>query len=213
MFSSRYFRCLVPAMGTTSSPCARTHARASCAAVHFLAAAIFSDSFDQRKIPLQIFTLESRSDRTEIIFAQVAWAAKFPGQESAPQRTVGHKSDSQLAARGKDLCLRIASPERIFRLQRGDGMHFGGAADRGGAASDNPRKRTLPCLNQFRHRAHGFFDGTLGIHAMLVVKIDGFDAEPAQACFAALLHVFGPPADSREIFRPGSEHSRISWPE
>ena len=47
--SSRYFRRFVPGIGTMSSPCASTHASASCAGVHFFSPAICSTRSTSRR--------------------------------------------------------------------------------------------------------------------------------------------------------------------
>ncbi len=41
--------------------------------------------------------------------------------------------------------------------------------------------RIFPCSDKLRHCAHRFFDRSCGIDAMLVVKVDGINAQAAQA--------------------------------
>jgi len=52
-------------------------------------------------------------------------------------------------------------------------------------------------LHQFRHGANRFLDGNVRIHAMLEIEIDRLDAQPQQACFTGLLHIFRAPADAK----------------
>ena len=68
--SSRYLRRFVPGIGTMSSPCAITHARANCAGVHFFSAAIFSTRWTSFQILVEVLTLEARRDPAEIIFGK-----------------------------------------------------------------------------------------------------------------------------------------------
>ena len=50
--------------------------------------------------------------------------------------------------------------------------------------------------HKFRHSAHRLFDRSLWIHAVLIVKIDRFHAEPAQARLARGAHILRRAADA-----------------
>src|SRR5579872_1454309 len=70
-------------------------------------------------------------------------------------------------------------------------MNFRGApksAWRGLRQSD---KSNLSFFHELRHRANSFFDRSFRIDAVLIVKIDGIDAQPAQACLARPFHIIG----------------------
>ena len=54
-----------------------------------------------------------------------------------------------------------------------------------------PEVADLSCAHEFGHSANGFFDGDIGIDAMLVVEIDRVDAEALQACIAGGAHIGG----------------------
>ena len=42
---------------------------------------------------------------------------------------------------------------------------------------------------QPRHGAHGLFDGCVGIYAVLIVEVDGLNAQPPQAAFDRTAHI------------------------
>ena len=46
-------------------------------------------------------------------------------------------------------------------------------------------------LQKLRECANRLFDRSGGVDAMLVVKVDGFNTQPAQACFAGAVDVIG----------------------
>src|SRR3977135_2558465 len=57
----------------------------------------------------------------------------------------------------------------------------------------------LALLDQFREGANRFLNWRIGIDAMLVIKVDVFDAQPLQTSFAGLLHVVGLAVDAAGI--------------
>ena len=146
-FSSRYLRRLVPGIGTMSSPCARTQASASCAGVQsFLVGDVF-DAGDQIADSSGSFRPESaascggsrrRRDLRSVL--------KLAGEEAAAERAVGDEADAEFAAGGEDFVFRIARPERVFGLQRGDGMNFArrGGAFAGAASESRDSELCLP---------------------------------------------------------------------
>ena len=112
------------------------------------------------------------------------------GEESAADRRIGYEADAQLAHGGEDLLLRPARPERILGLQRGDAMH-------GVRAADGPRRRLgepdvphLAGAHQLGHGADGLFDRRARVDAVLVVEIDGIDAQALQRGVAGGANVF-----------------------
>jgi hypothetical protein len=56
----------------------------------------------------------------------------------------------------------------------------------------------LALAHQLRHRAHRLLDRRVGVDTVLIIKIDGLDAEAAQAGLARRAHVFRPAIDAEE---------------
>src|SRR6266571_5517091 len=54
-------------------------------------------------------------------------------------------------------------------------------------------------MHKRRHRADGLFNWNGRIDAMLVIQIDGFNAEALQACIARLAHIFRTAVDAAHI--------------
>src|SRR5580658_3865198 len=53
-------------------------------------------------------------------------------------------------------------------------------------------------FHQISHRAYGVFDRSVGVHAMLVIKIDVIDAEALERSFTGRFHVLRLAADAEE---------------
>ncbi len=74
--------------------------------------------------------LEARQIAAEIILSEDARIGDFSRQEAAPQRAVWDKAHPQLAAGVENTGLRLAGPQRVFRLHGGNRMHLAGPAQR-----------------------------------------------------------------------------------
>ena len=94
-------------------------------------------------------------------------------------------------------------------MERRDGMHFVGAANRLRAGLGKTQVAHLPRADEFGHRANCFFDGCVRIHAMLVVEVDRVNAEAAETCFARRADVFRPAVDAAEVGVAGAEDSEL----
>src|SRR3954471_8721349 len=70
-------------------------------------------------------------------------------------------------------------------------MNFHGAAKSVGTGFGEAEVADLSASHKLRHGAHCVFNWRVGIDAVLVIKIDGFDTEAAEAGFAGLADVFG----------------------
>src|SRR5258708_34714372 len=69
----------------------------------------------------------------------------------------------------------------------------------GAEGSDNPRWRTLPARTSSAMAPTVFFDGDLGIDAMLVVEVDRIDAEALQAGVAGGTHIRGASVEAARV--------------
>jgi hypothetical protein len=70
--------------------------------------------------------------------------------------------------------------DRVFALQGGERLHCMGAADGGRIRFGEAEVLDLPFLDQILDGAGHVLDGDVGIGAMLVEEIDGFDAQPLE---------------------------------
>ena len=100
------------------------------------------------------------------------------------------------SASGEDAVFRIAAKQRVLSLQRGDRVDLRGPAQSIRCRFAEADVADLAFLNECGHGSDGFLDRSRGIDAMLVVEIDGLDAEPLQAAFASRPYVFGLAADT-----------------
>src|SRR5439155_5906868 len=65
---------------------------------------------DEIEIALKIFALKPRRRAPVIIVQQVFWFFDLTGQKSAAERTIRHKSNTQLATNAENLCFEIERP-------------------------------------------------------------------------------------------------------
>src|SRR5207248_9149207 len=93
-----------------------------------------SDARHQLQVPREVLALKARIAAPPVVRGEIFVAPDLAREEAAPQRAVGDKADAQLAARGQNLVLRVATPERVLRLERADRVRRVGAPDgrRGG---------------------------------------------------------------------------------
>ena len=80
----------------------------------------------------------------------------------------------------------LAPPERVFALQRGDGLDGVGAADGLRAGFGQAEVPDLACCDQVLHGAGDVFDGHVGVDAVLIEEIDGVDLQALERGFGDL---------------------------
>ena len=97
-----------------------------------------------------------------------------------PSGEYGNEADAQLAQQRQQLGLRVAGPQGVLGLQRGDRVHGVGAADRGGASLGQADVADFALRDQLGQSADGLLDGGLRVDPMLVVEVDVVGAEPFQ---------------------------------
>ena len=102
------------------------------------------------------------------------------GEEAVAERRVGHEADAELAQQRQQLGLRVAGPQRVLGLQRGDRVHGVGAADRVGAGLGQADVADLALGDQLGQRADGVLDRGVRVDPVLVVQVDVVGAEPLQ---------------------------------
>ena len=187
-----------PGIGKMSSPRASSHASANWAAVQ-----PFSFASDWTRVARSTFFWKFSPWKRGFLSRQSSGARSdgerdLSGQEAAPERAVGDERDPELADRGEQLGFRIAAPQRVLSLQRRNRMH-------GVSAANGLRRRfgqaEIPHLaggHELGHRADRLLDRRVRVDAVLVVDVDGVDAEPLQRRVARLAHVLRPAVDAEE---------------
>ena len=95
-------------------------------------------------------------------------------------------SSRQVAARH---FFPVASPQRIFALQRSDRMDFGCTAKRVWTGFREAEPADFAGFDEFSEGANGVLDRNVGINAMLVVEIDDVDAETLEAAVTGATNV------------------------
>jgi hypothetical protein len=135
---------------------------------------------DQHQIGIAIFGAEPGDSAAEIIGAKGGRGIDPARQEPLAQRAERHETNAQFRAGRQDLRLGLAPPQRIFALQRGDGMDRMGPAHCVGARLGQAEMLDLTRRDQIPDRARHILDGYLGIDAVLVIKVKRIDLEPRQ---------------------------------
>ena len=102
------------------------------------------------------------------------------GQEPAPERAERHEADAELLEGGQDLVLGLAPEQGVLALQRGDGLHGVGAADRVDAGLGHPEVVDLAGLDELLDGAGDVLDGDVRVDAVLVEQVDGVGAQAPQ---------------------------------
>src|SRR5262249_29515600 len=82
------------------------------------------------EVLLEVLSLEPWHVATPVVACQVLVPFDLTRQEPSSERAVRDKADTELANRRQDLILGVAAPQRIFRLERRNGLHTMRAPDR-----------------------------------------------------------------------------------
>src|SRR5687768_14228810 len=77
-------------------------------------------------------------------------------------------------------------------------MHPMGAPDRADRRLGEAEVAHFSLAHELGHRADSVLDRSARIDAMLIVEVDGVDAEPLERCIARLAHVLRTAVDSPE---------------
>ena len=102
------------------------------------------------------------------------------GEEALAERAVGHEADAQLLARGQHLLLGTPPPQRVLALHGRHRLDRVRSSDRLGGRLGHAEVLHLAGLDEFLDRAGDVLDRHLRVDPVLVVEVDGVDAEPLQ---------------------------------
>jgi hypothetical protein len=161
------------------------------------------DTSNEIQIPLKIFTLKTRREAAVVVRGQVLEAFILAGKESTTKGAVGNEGDAQFARGLQNTIFGITCPERVFRLKGGDGMNGMGTAESGWGSFRETEITNLTSADEIGHGGDGVLDGSVGVDAVLVVKIDGLHAEALEAGVTGGANIFGFATDAAYVGIPG----------
>jgi large subunit ribosomal protein L32 len=159
---------------------------------HALALGDLLHAVGEPHVALEVGAREPRVTLPKIVVLQLVRRAEAAGEEAAAERAVRDEPDAELAQRVEDLALGIASPQRILRLQRGDGMNGVRATDCLRGCLREAEVAHLAGGDELCHRTDGLLDGRLRVDTVLVVEVDVVRAEPLQRPVDRRTDVLGP---------------------
>ena len=168
-----------------SSPCARTQASASCAAVTSFARAIASIVLDEsRGSPRSSRpgSAASRRRKSSSASSSSCELRSVPVRKPRPSGLYGHEADAELAHVGR-ICRPPASRAQSEYSVCSALIGWTACARRivSGRGLGQPEVADLALRDELGHRADGLLDRRVGVDAVLVVEVDVVDAEAAAA--------------------------------
>ena len=143
-------------------------------------------------VRFSVLRRKARNDVAEIRFVELRICVDFAGEEAFPQRTEGNKSDAEFLERRHHFRFRLSPPQRVFALQRGDGLNGVRATDRLHARFRKAEVLHLALLDQILHRSGDIFDRHVRIDAVLIEEVDDVGLQPLERSFGDFLDVLGP---------------------
>jgi hypothetical protein len=126
------------------------------------------------------FTLEAGQGGADVSLAKLGRGGNLTGQEPAPERTEWHEPDAELRQGGQDLVLGLAPEQGVLTLQRRDGLHCMGAADRSDAGLGHPEVVDHAGLDELFDGAGDVLDGDVRVDAVLVEQVDGLGPQATE---------------------------------
>ena len=168
-----------------------------------------AEQIDQGLIRLQSLRREARQGAAEVGAVEGRVLVDLAREEALAQRAVGHEADAEFLER------RDALPSRASRLHSEYSLWSAVTGWTAWArrivctpASERPKCLTLPCLDQFLHRARHVFDRHVRVDAVLIEQVDGVDLEPLERALGGLLDVLRPAVQARPLPGRSSSGSR-----
>ena len=107
-------------------------------------------------------------------------ASMVPVRKPLPSGLNGTNPMPSSSSVGQHLFLGSLPPQRVLALHRGHRQHGVGAADRSCRRFGQPPVLDLAGFDELLDGTGDIFDRDVGVDAVLVVEVDGVDAEPSQ---------------------------------
>src|SRR6185437_2921991 len=111
---------------------------------------------------------KARDNVAEIVFIKLRIFADFSRKEASTQRTKWNEPYPEFLQYREHLRFGLSPPQRVFALQRGDGLNFVRTANSLHACFGESEVLHLAFLNQLLHGSGDVFDRNVRIHAVLV---------------------------------------------
>src|SRR5256885_2030240 len=143
-------------------------------------------------VRLAVFRREARNDVAKVVLVELSVVVDLAGEEAFPQWTEWNESDAKFLQRRDDFRFRLPEPQRIFALQRGDGLNGVRAADGFCARFRESEMFYLALLDEILHRASDVFDGHVRIDAVLIKQVNDAGLQAFERCFSDFLDVRSP---------------------
>jgi len=119
---------------------------------------------------------------------QVFGRANGRGEKTSTERRIGDDPDTELPAGWQYLRFQVAAPQRIFALQRRQGLDCMCSSNGVGPGLADTSESDLSLFDKLRYRTEGFLDRNFPVNTVLVVEVDSLDPEAYQACLTGLLY-------------------------
>src|SRR6185295_16179614 len=81
------------------------------------------EEVDEPLVAPACFLREAWHDVAEVAFLERGASVDLAGEKTSSEGAEGDETDAELLARGKDLLFRLPPPERVFALERRDGLY------------------------------------------------------------------------------------------
>ena len=78
--------------------------------------AVFLCAVDERKVAVEVLTLEAGRAAPVVAFGEVIGCAEPTGEEPAAERAAGDEADAELAEGWQEHLLRLSLPQWVLRL-------------------------------------------------------------------------------------------------
>ena len=150
------------------------------------------------EVVLEMRLLEAGGAGPLVVGAELGKALELAGEQAAAERRVGDEADAERAHAAEDLPLRLAKEQRIFRLQRRDGMNRVRPPKACRRRLRKPEIADLPLPDELGHGADRVLDRCVRVDAMQIIEVDGFDPEAPQTRLAGGLGIVGPAVDAEK---------------
>src|SRR5215472_3100673 len=144
--------------------------------------------FGQREVARKLGLLEGRGAAAEIVFRQGsdALAGHLAGEQAALHRRVADDADLVLETVGENGVFDFGGDRRVRRLQRRNGRDGTRPLQLRGVEVAHPDPAHLAFVLESRQGLPAFFDISVGLGPMDLVKVDDVDLQAAQAILALL---------------------------
>src|ERR1700674_1447688 len=147
------------------------------------------DLLHKIEVVLEVRAGEAGQASPPVAGRKVIGTSDLAREKPPAQRAISDETNPKLTHRVEDGAFGLAAPKRVFRLQRGEGMHRMRAADRLARGFREAEIADLALADERRHGADRLHDRRARVHPVLVIEVDDLDAEAAKASLAAAPHI------------------------